>query len=60
MGADRKPHSEYAIVTWTESDTAPFFCIEPWMGPPNSPETNVGLHMVNPGERDAYSVTVRL
>ncbi|MDG2256544.1 MAG: aldose epimerase [Opitutaceae bacterium] len=60
MGADRKPHSEYAVVTWTESDTAPFFCIEPWMGPPNSPETKVGLHMVNPGKREAYSVTIRL
>ena len=60
MGADRKPHSEYAVVTWTESDTAPFYCIEPWMGPPNSPETKIGLHMVNPGEREAFSVTVRV
>ena len=60
MGADRKPHPEYAVVTWTESDTAPYFCIEPWMGPPNSPETKVGLHMVNPGEREAFSVTVRV
>ena len=60
MGADRKPHPEYTVVTWTESDTAPYFCIEPWMGPPNSPETKVGLHMVNPGEREAFSVTVRV
>jgi len=59
-GAERKPHSEYAVVTWTESDTAPFFCIEPWMGPPNSPETKVGLHTVNPGDREAFSVTVKV
>ncbi len=60
LGADGNPDPEYAIVTWTQSDTAPFFCIEPWMGPPNSPETKVGLHTVNPGRSEAFSVTVKV
>lgn len=60
IGADGKPHPEYAVVTWTESDSSPFYCIEPWMGPPNSPETEIGLHMVNPGNTEAFSVTVKV
>ncbi len=60
IGADGKPDPEYAVVTWTQSDTAPFYCIEPWMGPPNSPETKIGLHTVNPGKTEAFSVTVRV
>lgn len=60
VGAERRPHSEYAVVTWTESDDSPFFCIEPWMGPPNSPETKVGLHTVNPGDQEAFSVTIKV
>jgi len=60
IGADKKPDPEYAIVTWTQSNTAPFFCIEPWMGPPNSPETKVGLHTVNPGKTEAFSATVKV
>lgn len=60
VGAERGPHSEYAVVTWTESDDSPFFCIEPWMGPPNSPESKVGLHTVNPGDQEAFSVTIKV
>ena len=30
------------------------------MGPPNSPETKVGLHTVNPGDREAFSVTIQV
>lgn len=60
IGADKKPDPEYAVVTWTQSDTAPYYCIEPWMGPPNSPETKVGLHTVNPGKTEAFSVTVKV
>ena len=60
VGAERRPHSEYAVVTWTESNDSPFFCIEPWMGPPNSPETKVGLHTVNPGDQEAFSVTIKV
>ena len=60
VGADNNPHPEYAVVTWTQSDASPFFCIEPWMGPPNSPENEVGLHWVSPGKTEAFSSTVRV
>ncbi|MBN12605.1 MAG: aldose epimerase [Opitutaceae bacterium] len=60
IGTDEKPDPEYAVVTWTQSDTARFYCIEPWMGPPNSPETKIGLHAVSPGKTEAFSVTVRI
>jgi len=49
-----------AVVTWTENDRAPFYCIEPWMGPPNSPENKVGLHQVGPGQTQKFFVEVTL
>lgn len=57
---DDPPHSDFAMVTWTETDESPFFCIEPWMGPPNSPETGVGLHLVEPGSEEDFSVVVEV
>ncbi len=47
-----------AFVTWTEAPASPFFCVEPWMGPPNAAETKVGLHLVPPGARETFSVSV--
>ncbi len=58
IGTQTTPNPGYALVTWTESDDSPFFCIEPWMGPPNAPENEIGLHQVGPGETQAFSVTV--
>ncbi len=58
IGTKSTPNPGYALVTWTESDASPFFCIEPWMGPPNAPENEIGLHHVGPGETQAFSVTV--
>ncbi len=52
--------SSRALVTWTESEEAPFYCIEPWMGPPNSPVHRKGLQLVNPGESSAFAVEVSL
>lgn len=60
IGTKEKPNSEYTLVTWTESDDSPFYCIEPWMGPPNSVENGVGRHEVAPGETRKFSVTVRV
>ncbi len=58
IGTHATPNPGYALVTWTESDASPFFCIEPWMGPPNAPENEIGLHQVGPGETQAFSVTI--
>lgn len=60
VGTQSSPNPGYALVTWTESDDSPFFCIEPWMGPPNSPEHEIGLHHVGPGETQAFSVTIKV
>ncbi len=49
-----------AFVIWTERDDSPYYCVEPWMGPPNSPEHKKGLHAVNPGEAAEFGVEVVL
>ena len=51
---------DLAVVTWTEDEKSPFYCIEPWMGPPNAPETKVGLHMVSPGQMQKFYVEITL
>jgi galactose mutarotase-like enzyme len=45
-------------VTWTQADDSPFYCVEPWMGPANAPEHRKGLHLVPPGGRDTFTVSV--
>lgn len=49
-----------AFVTWTETAESPFYCVEPWMGPPNSPEHGKGLHAVSAGEHATFGVEVAL
>jgi galactose mutarotase-like enzyme len=49
-----------AMVIWTESKDSPFYCVEPWMGPPNSAEHGKGLHTVEPGKRSSFTVEVSL
>lgn len=55
-----RPLPGTALVTWTESPDSPFYCVEPWMGPPNSPEHKKGLHWVEPGETGSFKVRVSL
>jgi galactose mutarotase-like enzyme len=49
-----------AVVTWTQDEKSPFYCIEPWMGPPNSPENKIGLHNVGPGQTQKFFVEITL
>jgi galactose mutarotase-like enzyme len=51
---------DLAVVTWTESEKAPFYCVEPWMGPPNAAETKIGLHSVAPGQTQKFYVEITL
>jgi galactose mutarotase-like enzyme len=51
---------DLAVVTWSQDDKAPFYCVEPWMGPPNAPETKVGLHSVAPGQTQKFYVEITL
>jgi galactose mutarotase-like enzyme len=60
IGDDPVPPKGTALVTWSESTEAPYYCIEPWMGPPNAAEHGKGLHWVGPGEREAFTVQVSL
>lgn len=60
LGTGGPPAPEIAMVTWSESETAPFYCIEPWMGAPNSPSHRHGLHLVEPGRTQRFVVEVRL
>lgn len=60
IGTDNVPPKDAAFVTWTESDAAPFYCVEPWMGPPNAPEHKRGLHFVAPGQTETFTVTVKV
>jgi galactose mutarotase-like enzyme len=51
---------DLAVVTWTQDEKSPFYCIEPWMGPPNAPETKAGLHNVPPGQTQKFYVEISL
>lgn len=57
-GTAAVPAPDATFVTWTLDDTAPFFCVEPWMGPANAPETKIGLHWVQPGKSESFVVEV--
>ena len=50
--------SRLTFVTWTQNNT-PYYCIEPWMSPPNAPE-NKTSRMVPPGARDEFTVEIEL
>ena len=58
LGSDRRPPKQAVFVTWTPDDSAPFYCVEPWMGPANSPEHKIGLHQVAPNETQTFLVEV--
>lgn len=58
LGTARVPPPDAAVVTWTPEATAPFYCVEPWMGPPNAFEHKRGLQWVAPGETGTFSVSV--
>ena len=49
-----------AFVVWTEAPDSIFYCVEPWMGPPNSPEHKKGLHSVGGGDSATFGVEVAL
>lgn len=58
IGTNKVPPPDATIVTWTADEQAPFYCVEPWMGPPNAPEHGRGLEFVAPRETGRFSVSV--
>jgi galactose mutarotase-like enzyme len=57
-GDDPLPAAGATFVTWTEGPESPFYCVEPWMGPPNAQEHKKGLHLVPPGGVETFTVSV--
>jgi galactose mutarotase-like enzyme len=60
IGTEKVPAPDATFVTWSESATAPYYCVEPWMGPPNAPEHKTGLHLVSPGQRQTFTVAITI
>lgn len=60
IGNDKTPPAGSAFLTWSEKPESPFFCVEPWMGPPNAPGNQIGVRTVEPGKTDRFVVEVTL
>jgi galactose mutarotase-like enzyme len=60
LGVEPVPAPDSTFVTWSASPDAPFYCVEPWMGPANAAGHKVGLHLVPPGETGKFVVTVQV
>ena len=58
LGSEEAAAGGAAFVTWTQADDSPFYCVEPWMGPANAPQHKRGLHLVPPGGRETFTVSV--
>ena len=50
--------SRLSYISWTQPGS-PFYCLEPWMSPPNAPE-NKTLSYVSPGAREEFTVEIEL
>ncbi len=59
-GVERVPPPDAALVTWTAADDSPFYCVEPWMGPPNAAGHKAGLHHVPVGGSQNFLVEIRV
>jgi galactose mutarotase-like enzyme len=60
LGTEKVPPPQATFVTWTHADDSPYYCVEPWMGPPNAPEHKVGLYFVAPGDTQKFVVSVAI
>ncbi len=59
-GTQNPPPPDATFVTWTAAPDAPYYCVEPWMGPPNAPGHGRGLHWVAPGTTGRFAVEVAI
>jgi len=50
--------SRLTFITWTKGG-APYYCVEPWMSPPNAPE-NKTMRVVPPAGRDEFTIEIEL
>lgn len=57
-GTEKVPPPAATFVTWTLAEDSPYYCVEPWMGPPNAPENKLGLQWVAPGKTEKFTISV--
>ena len=60
LGEASPPADGSTFVTWSAAADAPYYCVEPWMGPANAPGHGHGLHHVPPGLTQHFSVEVSI
>lgn len=48
-----------AVVTWSESPQSPYYCVEPWLSPPNVTAEHDLLQWVPPGKSQTFFTEVR-
>ena len=58
LGEGAVPPADAIFVTWTMAADSPFYCVEPWMGPPNAAGHKTGLHWVPPGGQESFHVEI--
>jgi len=50
IGENEVPSAWTTVVTWSETEDAPYYCVEPWMGAPNSTEHGTVCILSNPAK----------
>jgi galactose mutarotase-like enzyme len=48
----------FDVTTWTQSETADFYCVEPWLGLPNAIHHGMGLRVLAAGEKETASCEI--
>ncbi|ODV40900.1 aldose epimerase [Cupriavidus sp. UYMMa02A] len=50
----------HAVTTWSESDDADFYCVEPWLGLPDAIHHGQGLRWLEPGQQETAICRLRV
>jgi len=58
IGTTRQAPAGAVFLTWTEHPESPFYCVEPWMGPPGAAASS--LPLVHPGQTGKFTVSVQV
>jgi len=58
FGGGGKPDVGSCVVTWAESETAPYYCVEPWLSMPNTASSP--RHFVEPKSQKSFLVEISL
>ncbi len=58
VGGGGKPDVGFCVVTWSEFENSPYYCVEPWMGLPNSASSP--KHFVAQGASKTFFAEISL